>query len=119
MIELPTPSPKETLDVETRMRDCAPVLPSSLRTRTLQTCAARVLAKEKQRNRLHRRLTWALAGVFAIQWLTLFVVDAQNTRLIAGSEPPLFASVSLEQINQLWHRRSRQLAQLMEPSQTG
>ena len=119
LIEHPNSSP-ELFDVETQMRECAPALPMALKSRTLTHCAQRASAQQQKQNRLHWRLTWAVAGVLTMQWLTVCVVDAQNTHLIAGnSGPPLLASVSISQINQLWHQRSRQLAQLMEPSQLG
>lgn len=107
-------------DIETRMREGAPALPLALRRRTLQLAALRVLEQEQRQLRLQRRMMGAIAGVLTIQWLTLSVVDAQNTQLIAGNSPaPLFASMSLSQINQLWHHHSRELAQLMEPSGMG
>lgn len=122
MTKPPTPSPEEVGlgAVEKRLRGAAPALPCALRSRTLDTCARRAAEQARRQNRLHWRLTFAVAGVLALQWTTLCLVDAQNTRLIAGDSPPrLFASLSLSQINQLWHQRSRQIAQLMKPSPIG
>ena len=120
MINVPHSSSPEAAAVETGLRGCAPALPATLRSRTLDTCAAQAKARQQQQNRLHWRLACAVAGVLAMQWATLFVVDAQNTHLIAGNAaPPVFASLSLSDLNQLWHQRSRQIAQLMKPSQIG
>ena len=92
----------------------------ALKSRTLSQCSVRAEAQRRRQKRLQWQLTAVVAGVLALQSLTLFVVEAQNTQILAGdSKPPLFASLSVEQIGQLWQQRSRQLAQLMVPSEVG
>ena len=110
----------EAIEIESQLRGCAPALPLALKSRTLSQCSVRAEAKLRRQRRLHWQLVGTVAGVLALQSTTLFVVEAQNTQLLAGdSKPPLFASLSVEQISQLWQQRSRQLAQLMAPSEVG
>jgi hypothetical protein len=76
--------------------------------------------RQRRKKRLQWQLTGAVIGVLMIQALTLSVVNAQNTQLLAGdSEPPLFASMSFDDINHLWQQRSRELAQLVPSSGIG
>ena len=110
----------EATGIETRLRQCAPALPPTLKSRTLENCSVRAEAHRRRQKRLQWQLIGTVAGVLALQWMTLFVVDAQHSYLMDGnSKPPLFASLSFEEINQLWHQRSRQLVQMMEPSAIG
>jgi hypothetical protein len=107
-------------ELEEQLRQSAPVLPASLKSRTLAHCASRALVQQQRNQRLQRQMTWAVVGVLAMQSLTLFVVDTQNTRLVQGNSAPSPAvPISLAEINELWYRRSRQLAHLMEPSKLG
>ncbi|MBW3636990.1 MAG: hypothetical protein KY445_11115 [Armatimonadetes bacterium] len=106
-------------EIEAGLRGCAPVLPPALKSRTLTNCAARAEAQQKRQQRLHWQMTWAVAGVLAVQLLTLGQLDAQNARLIAGNgAAPVFAPASIAEVKELLQERSRQLALLMEPSQT-
>ncbi|BCM89505.1 hypothetical protein IAD21_01351 [Abditibacteriota bacterium] len=117
------PSPIQdtpTSGIEKRLSQSAPVLPAALRNRTLNQCAVRAEAERRRQKRLHWQLVATVAGVMALQMMMLFAIDAQNTQILAGnSKPPLFASLSVSELNQLWHQRSRQLAQLMRTSEIG
>lgn len=113
MTEFPHSSPA----IEELLRESAPTLPIGLKSRTLTQCA---LAKHARKERLHRRWTWAVAGVLAVQMLTLARVDAQNAQLIAGRGAPMnLASVSFAQVAQSLQTRSREVALLMAPSRVG
>lgn len=110
----------EAAGMEVRLRQCAPALPQSLRSRTLENCNVRVQAHQRRQKRLQWQLAGTVAAVLSLQAMTLFVVESQNTQLLAGnSKPPLFASLSFAEIGQLWEQRSRQLARLMESSEVG
>ena len=122
MTKIPNFLPDEgDLEIEALLRQGAPALPKALKSQTLTTCANRAAVQRQRQSRLRWQLTWAFAGVVAIQSLTLFCVDAQSTRLLTGNElqPPLFASFSIGEVAQLWHQRALQIAQLMEPSHLG
>ncbi len=106
-------------EIEAALRQSAPVLPPALKSRTLANCAARAEGQRKRQQRLNRQMTWAVAGVLALQLLTLGQLDAQNARLLAGNgAAPVFAPLSMAQVTELLQERSRQLALLMEPSKT-
>lgn len=65
-------------------------------------------------------MTWAVAGVLALQVFTGVILDAQNARLIAGNgAPPTFAAISMAQVIESVQERSRLLAQLMESPKAG
>ncbi len=99
------------------LRQSAPVLPPALKSRTLTQCA---LARQSRKQRVQWQLKLAVAGVFALQMLTISRLDAQNAQLIAGNSPPRnFAPVSIAQLMEAWQERSRQLAILMAPSRVG
>ncbi|RYG53838.1 hypothetical protein EON80_32305, partial [bacterium] len=101
--------------VEELLRQSAPALPLALKKRTLNTCVSRTQARQRRHDRLHWQFTWIMAGLLALQSLTLFMVDAQNTRLVSGdSTPPPYAPVTIAEVTAMWHQRSRQLASLME-----
>ena len=104
-------------DLEMRLRENAPVLPTSLKNRTLSRVAQTRRARQERR---HRALQFAVAGVFSLQLLTLARLDAQNAQLIAGNGPaPTFAPISFSQLAALLNERSRQIALLLEPSKLG
>ena len=100
--------------IEVLLRESAPVLPSALKSRTLASCAR---ARQKRKDRAQKIGIWAVAGVLALQMGFLARIDAQNAALIAGNgPPPVFASVSAQEILASMRERSRQLALLLEPS---
>jgi hypothetical protein len=104
-------------NLEDLLRQSAPALPPGLKSRTLTKCA---LAKAQRRQRVQWQLRLAVAGVFALQMLTLSRLDAQNAQLIAGNSPPrAFAPVSMAQVTEMLHQRSRQLAVLLASSKVG
>lgn len=104
-------------EIEALLRQSAPVLPVNLKSRTLARCA---FARQKRRERHHRALTFAVAGVFALQMLTLSRLDAQNAQLIAGNgSARAFAAVSLAEVFDALHQRSRQIALLLETPKLG
>lgn len=103
--------------LEARLREGAPILPPSLKSRTLSRCAD---ARQKRRAARHRNLTYAFAAVFALQLLTISRLDAQNAQLIAGNAAPRpFAPISVAQLMESWQERSRQVALLLAPSRVG
>lgn len=104
----------EPHEIEAGLRGSAPVLPPTLKSRTLTNCAAE---KRKRQHRFNRQITWAVVGVLGMQLLTLSQLDAQNARLIAGNNPPrAFAPISVAEVMESWQERSRQLALLMASS---
>ncbi|PQV64377.1 hypothetical protein B1R32_10558 [Abditibacterium utsteinense] len=109
--------PEFSTPIEKQLREAAPILSTSLKSRTLNRCA---VARQKRRDRVQRNWSFAVAGVFALQIFTLSQLDAQNARLIAGrGAAPVFASASLSQVRDSLQERSRQLALWMTPSKLG
>jgi hypothetical protein len=102
------------------LRQSAPVLPSSLKSRTLQNCTAQRMARHQRHQRLNRQLAWAVAAVLTLQTLSVFLVDAQTNQLLAGNgATPSFPAVTLAEVSELWHQRSVQIAQLIGSSKIG
>lgn len=113
-------SPRTTPNIENLLRGSAPALPLTLKKRTLHNAAARAAERKRRQDRLHRQMIWAVAGVLALQALTLFIVDSQNTRLITGdSAPPPYTPISMAQVAAVCRQREQQLALLSAQSRLG
>jgi hypothetical protein len=113
-------SPNSALEVEELLRSCAPALPLALKKRTLHHCATRARERQQRYDRLHWQMTWAAAAILALQAVTVFMVDTQNTRLISGdSQPTPYAPITIAEVTALCQQRSRQIALMTGPSKLG
>jgi hypothetical protein len=113
-------SSHSALEVEELLRGSAPALPLALKKRTLNQCAARTAQRQQRLDRLHWQMTWVVAGVLALQALTLFVVDSQNMRLFSGdSAPSPYTPITMAQVAAVCRQREQQLALLSAQSRLG